>query len=294
MNKQWTVLEALNWTQERFARQGQSNPRLEAQLLTSYATGLSRIDLYAQFDKPLSQQERTTLREAIQQRLEGIPLQYIVGKTTFRYLELAVKPPVLIPRPETELLVELVLQYARTIEAPCILDIGTGTGAIALSLAHELTSCSVIATDKDRAALELAEENVQLLKLDAAQRVRIVYDDFAHELVNQQRYNAGMDVVVSNPPYIPTKEYEVLPDEILHHESRLALDGGEDGLDALRIIAKQAQSLLKPGGLFAVELHEDTLDKASALVKDLAYKDVSIHKDLTGRPRFITAIKGVE
>lgn len=365
MEKQWTILEALNWTQQRFERSGEESPRLAAQMLAAHATGLTRIDLYAQFDKPLSEQERAVLREAIQRRLEGEPLQYIIGKTGFRYLELTVRPPVLIPRPETETLVELVIEYAkahtlqvdplprcsdespsrseessshsdetpihsdetpshsdetpihsdkapcRSEESPChserseessnessttnntlsILDIGTGTGAVALSLLHELLGIQVTATDIDDAAVQLAQENANELGLDDPRCLRILADDFAASLVADTTQHQTFEVVVSNPPYIPTQEYESLPSEILNFESRRALDGGVEGLDAYYVIVRQAQDLLKPGGLLAVELHETALEQAATFLQGQRFEDIAIHCDLTGRQRFITAVR---
>lgn len=295
MEKQWTVLEALNWTQQRFERSGEENPRLAAQMLAAHATGLSRIELYTQFDKPLTEHERGLLRQAIQRRLEAEPLQYIVGTTGFRHLELKVRPPVLIPRPETELLVGLVLDYAQSqSQSLRILDIGTGTGAIALALLDELPGCILVATDIDEAALELAQENARELKKDDALSLTFYKDNFASSLVAQQESAQSFDVVVSNPPYIPSAEYEALPAEILAYESKLALDGGTSGLDAFNVIAKQALTLLKPAGLFAVELHEDTLDEAAQLARALGYEQVNIHEDLSARPRFLTALKAAQ
>lgn len=341
--RQWTVLEALEWTQQHLAKQGEENPRLAAQMLASHATGLARIQLYAQFDKPLSEQERFLLRESIQRRLKGEPLQYIAGSVTFRYIELFVRAPVLIPRPETELLVDLVLQEIKESEltSPRILDIGTGTGAIALSLLHELPGCQLVATDIDRAAIKLAEDNAAQLQLseDTQQRgteveqydfkaapdnseaatnqaeavldheetvpsqlaltptvhpqkhVCFLEDDLAGSLVADPTEHHSFDVVVANPPYIPTAEYEQLPVEIIEFESRLALDGGSSGLDAFVRITRDALVLLKAGGFLAVELHEDSLEEAARYAEGLHYQNVQIHHDLTGRPRFLTARK---
>lgn len=292
MAKQWTILEALNWTEQRFDRSGEDNPRLAAQMLMAKATDLSRIELYTSFDKPLSEAERTVLRESIQRRLDGEPLQYIVGSVGFRHLELYVKSPVLIPRPETELLVELVLQYASDAASELrVIDIGTGTGALALSLLHEFSACTVCATDINEAAVALAEENAQALDLNDERRLRIIKDNLASSLMDDPHQHGSFDVVVSNPPYIPTAEYRQLPTEIAAYESALALDGGEDGLAVFRELSLQAATLLRSGGLLAVELHEDTLELASEHLATRSFRDVHIHDDLTGRNRFITAIK---
>ncbi|MCL2529083.1 MAG: peptide chain release factor N(5)-glutamine methyltransferase [Coriobacteriia bacterium] len=372
MADQWTILEALNWIEQRLTREGEENPRLAAQMLAGHATGLSRIELYTSFDKPLDEDERAVLRESIQRRLTGEPLQYIIGSVGFRHIELKVRPPVLIPRPETEQLVECVLGQrdeaveqgvragsgsgaaeactkntlfcaeiafvrdfkakkdqighekdkkgdisghfgakrhpeprtnaisAHYLENSCttlsrnpeyFLDIGTGTGAIALSLLAELPNCHVYATDIDEAAIALANENARELKLDEDGRLHIRKDDLASSFVADEAYHGYFDLVLSNPPYIPTAEYEQLPIEILQYESKLALDGGTDGLDVFRRIAKQAEVLLKPGGILAVELHENSLEEAAAYTQELSYSQVQIHKDLTERNRFLTAIK---
>jgi len=293
LEKQWTILEALEWTEQRLARQGEEHPRLAAQMLASYATGLTRIELYTEFDKPLNDRERTLLRESIQRRLQDEPLQYIIGHVGFRYIELAVRSPVLIPRPETEMLVDLVLEHARQLPGvePRILDVGTGTGAIALSLLHELPACAVIATDIDEAAVELAFSNAHELGLDGSECLRIIEDDLAGSLVSDTAMQYTFDVVVSNPPYVPTAEYEGLPPEIARFESRLALDGGADGLAVFRRLAAQAQELLRPGGLMAVELHESTLDEAATFVRSLPFEEIGVHTDLNDRPRYLTALR---
>lgn len=290
MPEQWTILKILEWTQQRLAKAGEENPRLAAQMLCAEATGLARIELYAYFDKPLEERERALLRQMIQRRLEGEPLQYIIGKAGFWKQELIARAPVLIPRPETESLVELVLAYASERSALQILEVGTGSGAIALALAAELADSELTATDCVAEAVALARENAQLLGL-AAERLRIMQDDLASALLANAGFQGYFDVVVSNPPYVPTAEYEQLPLEIRGFESRLALDGGPDGLDVFRRLVRQAESLLKPGGLLAVELHEDNVARAAAILSSRPFYDVEIHPDLNSRPRFLIAKK---
>ena len=392
MAEEWTILKALEWTEQRLAREGEGkNPRLAAQMLASHATGLTRIELYTNFDKPLTEDERAVLRESIQRRLNNEPLQYIIGHVGFRHLELAVRSPVLIPRPETESLVELVIEYvanseflaknrtcardlarkqellaknrscalilarkvpnmvvfgnygsdfgvfikkpaknraqvqilarnlqkaaknraqvpllataqvdescATQVNEPCatqfvqVLDIGTGSGAIALSLLHELPDSKLYATDIDEVAIVLASENASALKLDGEGHLKLLKDDLASSFVADDSYHGYFDVVVSNPPYIPSAECDTLPAEILQHESRVALDGGVDGLEFIRRLAEQAVSLLKPGGLLALELHELTTEGAADYVRTLPFRDIQIHKDLAKRHRFLTAIR---
>lgn len=292
--KQWTVIEALKWTEQRLARQGEAHPRLAAQMLTSHAIGLSRIELYTSFDKPLDDEERSKLRAAIQRRLKGEPLQYILGYTGFRYIELAVRLPVLIPRPETELLVELVIEAAKQSKRKVhrILEIGVGSGAVALSLLKELPGAHITATDIDKNALLLTRENAFSLKLDKGEALELLHDDLANSLLSDESRKHSFDVLVSNPPYIPTSEYEQLPPALLCYESKAALDGGRDGLEVFYPLARQALELLKPGGLLAVELHEDTFEKARAYLDSLSYEKIEIHNDLNERNRYISALRG--
>jgi release factor glutamine methyltransferase len=321
----WTIRAALEWTQGYLATNGEENPRLAAQWLLAAATGLTRLELYTNYDLPLSAPQRTSLREGIKRRVAGEPLQYILGKAPFRRLELTVRPGALIPRPETEVLVEIVLAAlqegaeaavaqaragavagavdevavvpaAGETGAPVVaaaqarvLDLCTGTGCIALALLQECPGIHVVATDIDPAAVELARENASEQGWDGDGRLVILQDDLASSLLASAGMQASFDVVVSNPPYIPTAELEVLPKEVAAYEPRQALDGGFDGLDLFRRILEQAQKLLKPGGLLACELHETRLDEAKALCEAQGFRNPRIHPDLTGTPRHITA-----
>jgi release factor glutamine methyltransferase len=296
------------------AKAGEENPRLAAQWLLSAATGLERIELYTDYDRPLTSGERQSLREGIKRRVQGEPLQYIRGKAPFRRLELKVRPGVLIPRPETETLVDLVLDWLRAEgetptppvtlhEGACeasrgepdgkrILDLGTGTGAIALSLLAECPGVFVLATDIDPAAVDLASDNAYELKLDGQGHLHILQDDLAASLIADPAAAGSFDVVVSNPPYIPTAELQKLSKEVAQYESTQALDGGADGLALFRRIVDEAGVLLKPGGLLACELYETTLERARAYCALQGFTNATIHEDLTGRPRFITAHLG--
>ncbi len=291
----WTTKAALDWTQGYLERKGDENPRLSAQWLLCHATGLSRLELYTCFDRLLTPNELSCLREAVKRRGAGEPLQYIRGLAAFRHLELRVSPKVLIPRPETETLVQLVLDWLNQrqratqqgCDHPCILDIATGSGCIALSLLQEYPDAQVLATDISPEAVLVAEENARLLKLDEA-ALKVIQDDLAGSLIDDIGMHGGFDVIISNPPYIPTVELERLPREVADFEPVLALDGGADGLEIFRRIIEQAAVLLKPGGLLACELYETSLDEAAACL-DQRYNHIAIHNDLVGRPRFITA-----
>jgi release factor glutamine methyltransferase len=170
-----------------------------------------------------------------------------------------------------------------------VLDLCTGTGCIALSLLHECSDVQVVATDIDTAAIESIRENASELGLDGEERLVIFQDDLACSLLADKTNWGTFDVVVSNPPYIPTAELEKLPNEIAHYEPRKALDGGKDGLDVFRRIVEQARLLLVPNGLLACELHEETLGQAQGICEEAGFSDILVHPDLTGRPRIITA-----
>lgn len=302
----WTIKSTLDWTVGYLERKGDENPLLSAQWLLCNATGLSRIELYTNFDKPLTMEERDVLRVAVSRRGAGEPLQYITGEVGFRYITVEVEPGVLIPRPETEVLVSEALaelnlpRVADRVESSddgtdCIvepdlpaidvLDMCTGTGCIACSIAHEYPAAHVLATDIAPEALALAQKNANLLGLD--ERIEVIESDLfdAISASSQDRF----DLIVSNPPYIPTAILAGLDREVVDFEPTLALDGGEDGLDLFRRMITPALQCLKPGGVLAVELHEDCLDQACQLVCEAGFDQARIVKDLAGRDRILIA-----
>ena len=325
----WTIQRCLEWTQEYLQKNADANPRLSAQWLLAAATGLSRLELYLQYEQPLSNDERAWLRQAIKRRVGGEPLQYITGQAMFYHIELNVRPGVLIPRPETESLVQLVIEavgqpawrdagqdvgqpvgqdagqpVGQSVGQPVgqdacqsvgqtalpprrILDVGTGSGAIALALLWELDELSVVATDISPLALAVAQENAAALGFSDSQ-VSFIQDDLATSLLSGPGHLGSFDVVVSNPPYIPSAEMDSLPREVGGFEPPEALDSGTDGLRVFARLLAQAQVLLRPGGLLAVELYETKLDEASELARQAGFTDVCVHTDLTGRPRFLT------
>lgn len=285
----WTVKRTLDWTRGYLASKGDEHPRLSAEWLLSAATGLSRVALYAYYDRPLSMDERDVLRAAVRRRAVGEPLQYVTGEVAFRHIVVKVEPGVLIPRPETEMLVEAGFPAVDAAigergEAR-VLDLCTGSGNIALSIAQERLDASVIATDISPVAVKVATRNADALGL--GERVRVVECDLAEGLDDAE---SAFDLVISNPPYIPSAELSELPEEVIGFEPALALDGGADGLDVFRRILAEAQTLLRPGGMLACELHEDTLATAAALCAD-GYHEVTVLSDLAGRDRIVTAIR---
>lgn len=285
----WTVQEALNWTVGYLSQKADEHPRRSAEWLLSAATGLSRVELYAYFDRPLSLEERAALREGVKRRGAGEPLQYVTGEVAFRHIVLRTAPGVLIPRPETEVLVDVGLEIVDAALASRgearILDLCTGSGCIALSLLHERASVTAVATDLSSQAIVLAKRNAQALSLQ--DRITFFECDLAAAL--GQEYRHSFDLVISNPPYIPTAEVDTLSREVLDFEPRLALDGGVDGLDVFRRIIDIAPDYLRSGGALVCELHENTLSLAAQNCVQ-CYKTVEVVKDLTGRDRILRAL----
>ena len=278
--QEWNIGAALSWCREYLERHGDENPRLSAEWLLAGATGLSRIELYMHFDQPLSMSERDVLRDTLRRRGIGEPLQYIFGEAAFRHIVVHTSREVLIPRPETEVLVDVVLDGLGGRDAARVLEVGCGTGCIACSLAKE-AHAQVVATDIAPAAIHCATRNVAALGLD--ELVSIVECDCACGI------EGPFDCLVSNPPYIPSSEMETLPQEVAGFEPHLALDGGPDGLVFFDRLITEALPLVRPGGFFACELHETCLDEAAHRLRAAGLADVAVTNDLTGRKRIVSA-----
>jgi release factor glutamine methyltransferase len=278
----WTVGEALAWTVEYLTRNGVENPRRSAEWLLSAATDLSRVALYAHFDRPLSPQERASFRAGIERRAAGEPLQYVTGEMPFRHLVLHVRPGVFIPRPETEVLVDAVLQHIDSagIEAPVVVDLCTGSCAIAASIAVERPAAAVYATEIVPDTASVASANAE--RSGAGERLSVLTGDLFAPLPAELK--GRVDVVVSNPPYIPTSDLADLPAEVAGHEPMIALDGGPDGLDVVRRIAVGAQEWLRPGGLIAIETDTSRAKEAANILAQW-YEGSEVRQDLTGRDR---------
>ncbi len=285
----WTLKEALEWTLGFLGDKGDEHPRLSAEWLLSAATGLSRVEIYAYHDRPLSPEERATLREGVRRRAEGQPLQYVTGEMAFRHLVVRVVPGVFIPRPETEVLAGLGIEFlAGAGDSPTAIDLCTGSGAVACSIAQERPETAVWATDLSPLAVRTAAENAERLGL--AERVCVLEGDLFAPIAqaeSAERLLGHTDLVVSNPPYIPSADLPDLPEEVLGFEPHLALDGGADGLDVARRIMDEARAWLRPGGMLAMELDEGCVQSA---VKEMAkwYEDSRTVRDLAGRDRVAT------
>lgn len=278
----WTVARLLEWTTGRFKERGIDSPRLEAEILLACALGIRRIDLYVRHDQIVDDAGRARFRDMVRRRQEGCPTAHIVGKKEFYSLDFAVSPATLIPRPDTELLVDEALRQAKPLTDPLIADIGTGTGCVAVALAHRLPKARIVAVDISPEALETARGNAT--RLGVADRVDFRLGDLLAPL-------AGLrpDLIVSNPPYIPTNDIAGLDPGVRDHEPALALDGGPDGLRVIERLAEQALSLLAPGGRLLVEIGAGQEEGARGVLTRAGFTVESVRKDGGGHPRVIRA-----
>lgn len=274
-----TVLEVLNAATSYLQKQGVESPRLNAEHLLAHTLGMSRrMDLYLSFDRPLGEKERAPLRELVKRRSEGVPLQHLMGIVDFLGHEFLCDARGLIPRPETEELVGLLMKTAP--EARSFLDVGTGSGVIALSLALARPEARVVACDLSPQALALAGENRARHGLES--RVELIRSDLLGGV------EGVFDAIVANLPYIPTAEIPCLAREVLHDPAS-ALDGGDDGLRLIERLLDELPKNLGPGGLLALEIGHDQSEKVLSMLKERGFGDSVAHSDHQGRQRFITA-----
>jgi release factor glutamine methyltransferase len=282
-SKTWALLDLLRWTTEYLKEKGIPEPRLTTELLLAGALGLRRLDLYLQYERPLRDEELAEFKRRLQRRVRREPLQYIEGRVSFRELTLLVDRRVLIPRPETEVLVGEVLAWASGGDGMTALDIGTGSGAIALSLALEGGFAAVVATDISRDALDVAGENLALAAPPVTVELR---EGAAYEPVAGERF----DVIVSNPPYIGLVEEAGLEPEVREWEPRAALFAGGDGLDVIREIVGGAPQHLRTGGLLALEIGAGQAEAVARLVRATpGMGEPRVRRDLAGRDRIVLA-----
>lgn len=277
-----TVLEIIKRTTEFLAKRGVESPRLNAELLVGHALGLPRMQLYLQFERPLTEVQLEALRPLVKRRGNREPLQYIVGHTEFSGLRLKVDRRALIPRPETEYLVELVTpRLASTPEA--ILDLGTGSGALALALAARYPAATVTAVDRSADALALAAENAAATGL--ADRVRFLASDWCAALPA----GAGFQLIVANPPYLTAQEVAEATPEVREHEPPAALVAADEGCADLDRILQEARPYLTVGGLLACETGIAQHDRLRARAAGCGYARTESLPDLTGRDRYLLA-----
>jgi len=286
----WTIKEILQWSTQYFKKKKIESPCLNAELLLGYVLGKTRLELYLEFDRPLSPSEIAPFRELIIQRSHYIPLAYITKEQYFMDLRFKVNPDVYIPRPETEILVEESLKALRERIFPekereredfVIIDLGTGCGNIAIKLARELEKSKVYAIDISLKALQVARENARFYGLD--KRISFLLGDLFNPLLNLN-LEGKVSLIISNPPYVSNKEMEKLPPEV-RKEPKIALEGGRDGLSIYRRIIGQSSRFLKKGGFLALEVGY----KQAQRIKDL----ILTQKELC-TPQVIPDYEGIE
>jgi release factor glutamine methyltransferase len=283
----WTVLDLLRWTTQHFAERGIETARLDAELLLAHALGCERLRLYVDFDKPIAEAERARFRELVRARAaDRVPVSILRGRREFWSLDLAVTRDVLTPRPETETLVAAALDALPDREAEWrVLDVGTGSGAIALALASERPKARVTASDVSAAALAVARDNAEALGL--AERVRFLEGPLFAPVADALAAGARFDAVVSNPPYVARRDAALLPPE-LRHEPEQALFAGEDGTDVLRALAAEVAGALAPGGFAAFELDPRQAGRVAGWLAEGGLVDVAVHRDAAQRPRVVS------
>jgi len=284
----WTILKLLSWTSDYFASRYIENPRADAEILLAHSLGLRRIDLYVQYDKPLTREELALFREMVRRRARREPVAYITGEKEFWSLALKVTPAVLIPRPETECLVEAALAFLSNdgeANGRKVLDLGTGSGAIVIALAAQRPHDVFIAVDRSPSALAIARENAE--QHGVADRIRFMDGDW-FEPVGK----AVFDLIVSNPPYIRQKELESLQPEIRQFEPAAALDGGPEGIDDLAHIIFTAPPYLRPSGCMLLEIGWDQKPLLEAVAQKAGcYEEMAFIKDYSGHDRVLTLRK---
>lgn len=264
------------------------NTRLDAERLLCKVMRKRRIDLYLCFDQPVAQAERAEFRNLLTRRAAREPLQYILGETEFMSLTFRTPPGVLIPRPETEILVETVLSQVPVRQEASILDIGTGSGCIAVSLAFYLPRCTIEAVDISRQALDAAGENAVLNGVQNRIRLRAL-DIRSQESVPE--FEAGFHCIVSNPPYITLSEWETLPPEIKNHEPRIALCDESDGLALHRAVAGKAYDWLQAGGMLVLEVGSGQAGPVSEILHQRGYRCIASRMDLAGVERIVHGLR---
>lgn len=287
----WTIGRLLKWTADFFQEKEIDNPRLDAEVLLAAARGCQRIDLYAAFSEPAEEELRTAFRELVRRRTEGTPVAYLVGHREFYSMSFRVTPDVLIPRPETETLIVAALDCAKEIRTRTgenrslkIADVGTGSGAIAITLAKHAEPCNVTAIDLSPAALEIAKENAT--NLNVSDKITWAESD----LFSAVSSNEPFDLIASNPPYVSESEYEELPKDVKNHEPKLALVAGPNGTSVIERLIEQSEQKLAPGGWLLIEFGPATAKSVEQMFQqDSKWKNIKIHKDLAGLERIIEA-----
>jgi len=278
----WTLQQLLTWCTDDFRKRGIPSPRLDAELLVGHALGVDRVRLYLDFERPLTPEERASIRALVERRRRREPVAYIIGERAFYGRMFAVGPGVLVPRPDSETLIERALELLPKDAPQRVLDVGTGSGCLGLTLAAERPLAEVTLVDVSEDALHVAQQNAQ--RLGVADRVTALRSDL---FTNVTAPAGGFDLIVSNPPYIPTADLAGLMPDVIQHEPRLALDGGRDGLDLVRTLIGGARQRLRAGGALLIEIGIGQADACVALLTEAGFTGACAHKDLGRIPRVV-------
>lgn len=283
----WTVLSLIEWSRDYLAGRGFDEARLHAELMLAHVLKVNRLQLYLQFDRPLGTEELASYRGLFKRRLTHEPLQYILGETEFMGLRLTVGPGVLIPRPETELLVERAIARIREIPAEKVrvLDIGTGSGNIALAIAHHAPNAEVTGVDSSEDAIARSMMNLNLDPGLNRSPVRFIHAD----VFDPAAVNGSFALVVSNPPYISKEEFDTLMPEVRLFEPRQALTDEADGLDVIRRLVARVAGLLEPQGTFLCEIGHGQEADVREMLDKAGFSGVVVHIDYAGIPRVAEA-----
>ena len=290
--QQWTIKRLLEWTTEYFAKSTAGSPRLEAEVLLAEALGCQRIDLYTRFNELPDESTLAEFRGWVKRRGAGEPVAYLVGHREFYSLRFAVDSNVLIPRPETEHVVVAAIEAARKLDATPIrlIDVGTGSGCIAVTLATQLKNCKIAATDISPAALSVAQSNVETHGVD--DKVKLYQGDLLGALPAGSQ---PVHIIVSNPPYIGNLEVETVDDQVKNHEPSIALFSGDHGTEIIERLIEQSPGYLLPGGTLIFETSPIVMDKCVSLVgSNPAFASVKVEKDFSGLPRIVIATMASE
>lgn len=285
-DERWTVRKLLSWTTEYLTKRGSDSPRLDAEVLLAFALDWKRVELYTRYDDDVSERPKTQFRELIKRRAEGAPVAYLVGSKEFYALKFKVNPSVLIPQPDSEFVVVEFLNLTKGKGPIRAVDVGTGSGCLALSCAHANKSAEFVAIDLSPDALAIASENAELLKLSDRVSFR------QGNLLEPVEAEPGFDVILSNPPYIKSGDLEKLDVEVKSFEPRLALDGGPNGLQVIEPLVQQAQRLLKPGGHLILEIGYDLETEARRVIESVEGLALApTIRDLGNQPRVLRATR---
>ena len=274
--KIWTVKDVLFWTSDYFSEKDITSPHLNAELLIAHVLECSRLDLYMKYDRPLAEKDLSHIKKLIKRRASHYPIQYILGSTEFYGISFFVEEGVLIPRPETEILVDAVISYIKVSDQKTwsLLDIGTGTGNIPIAISKSFKNTEkdihIDAVDVSEKALQLAGKNIDNLKIE---NITLLLSDIFNKV------SITYDCIISNPPYVSESEYKKLPKEVKDHEPREALFAKEDGLEFYHTILQNAEKYLKDGGRIFFEIGAYQNDGVSKLAKEYNYKIIDIKQD---------------